>query len=115
MFVANYGSSNVTVIDAINNQVYIGNVAVGTNPTSLVDDSNDGLVFVANAGTKAISVITAANPGKPPTSGCAILGSSYRSNLFAPIGECNRDYSLERLRDNHSRKPCRGGHERRSR
>ncbi len=62
LFVANSGSSNVTVINTINNTVAVPNVGVGPDPVSLAFDSYDQSVFVASAGSVYVYVINATVP-----------------------------------------------------
>ena len=57
LFVANSGSSNVTVINTADNTVSFPSITVGSDPISLAFDPLDNLVFVANAGNAFLSVI----------------------------------------------------------
>lgn len=68
LFVANAGSSNVTVVDTLHNLVEIAGITVGTDPLSLAVDPKDNLVFVANGGTKAVSVLNISDLEGPVSS-----------------------------------------------
>ena len=57
LYVANSGSSNVTVINTADNTVSFPSFTVGSDPISLAFDPLDNLVFVANAGNAFLSVI----------------------------------------------------------
>ena len=56
VYVANYGSDTVSVIDGATDRL-IANISVGSNPTSLAYDSSDGDIYVANSGSVNASVI----------------------------------------------------------
>ena len=57
VFVANYGSNNVSVISDSTNTV-VATVPVGTNPYAIAYDSGTGEVFVGNQGSSNVSVIS---------------------------------------------------------
>jgi len=56
MYVANYGSNNVSVIRTSDNTV-IATISVGTNPIGVAYDSANGRMYVANNGSNTVSVI----------------------------------------------------------
>ena len=55
IYVANYGSANVSVISGTH---VIGTVSVGANPDYLVVDPRNGIVYVANYGSQTVSMIS---------------------------------------------------------
>jgi YVTN family beta-propeller protein len=57
LYVANYGSSNVTVISGSTNTT-VANIEVGLDPTSLYIDPVGGDVYVVNSGSDNVSVIS---------------------------------------------------------
>lgn len=56
VYITNYSSNNVSVIDA-QSQLVIATVSVGTNPDGIVHDGNNGKMYVSNFTTTNISVI----------------------------------------------------------
>src|SRR5713226_5548839 len=56
IYVANYGSSNVTVIDAANNNATT-QVTVGTNPGAVAINSVTNKIYVANGLSNNVTVI----------------------------------------------------------
>jgi len=57
VYVANWDSSNVTVIDGATGSI-VANVTVGSNPDALAIDGTAGEVYVANSGSSNVSVIS---------------------------------------------------------
>ncbi|HET6457517.1 MAG TPA: Ig-like domain repeat protein, partial [Nitrosopumilaceae archaeon] len=55
IYVTNYGSNTVSVIDGSNNVV--GSISVGAQPYGIVYDSYNGKIYVANYGSNTVSVI----------------------------------------------------------
>jgi YVTN family beta-propeller protein len=60
IYVANYGSDSVSVIDGTSNTV-VATVAVGIDPWAVAVNPNTNLVYVANEGSDNVSVIDGAN------------------------------------------------------
>ena len=60
VFVANYASGNVTIIDGVNDSV-IGTVNVGAYPQSIAVDSSNHKVFVASARGSTTTVLDGTN------------------------------------------------------
>jgi YVTN family beta-propeller protein len=56
VFVTNYGSNNVSVINATTDHV-VTNIPVGSTPDAVAYDAATGMVFVSNWGTANVSVI----------------------------------------------------------
>jgi len=67
VYVANYESNAVTVIDGATNQAWT--IAVGTNPYAIAVSASSNLVFIANRGSSSLSVIDPSKPfpTAPPT------------------------------------------------
>jgi len=61
LYVANYGSDNVTVIDSANNTVVVPSIGVGSGPTGIAYDATNGYLYVANSGSNNVTVIGSAN------------------------------------------------------
>lgn len=61
LFVADYGTSNVTVLNASSRQVVAVGIGVGSGPEDLAYDPSDGTVIVANSGSSTLSVLNASN------------------------------------------------------
>lgn len=59
VFVANYNSASVSVIDGASNQV-TGNISVGANPYDLCLNTINGRIYVSNYGAGTVSVIDGA-------------------------------------------------------
>ena len=61
VYVANYASSNISVIEAATNQV-VGTIASnGTNPRGIAANSNNGKVYFTNVTSNNVGVIDATN------------------------------------------------------
>jgi len=58
LYVANFGSDNVTVIQADTGSV-IKSIPVGSEPDAILFDADDGEVYVANNGSNNVSIIDA--------------------------------------------------------
>jgi len=60
IYVANYGTNTVSVINGANNSV-IANINVGYEPMGIAYDPSNGYIYVANEGSNDVSVINGAN------------------------------------------------------
>jgi YVTN family beta-propeller protein len=60
LYVANYVSDDVSVIDTVGNKVIGSPIPVGHNPYAIMVNSSDTLVYVANRGSRTVSVIDVA-------------------------------------------------------
>jgi YVTN family beta-propeller protein len=57
LYVANYGSNTVSVLDPPNNRSVIASIAVGAQPESLYLTADDLYLFVLNSGSNDVSVV----------------------------------------------------------
>ena len=60
VYVTNWLSANVTVINGATNTVAISSIQVGAFPMGIAYDSSDGYVYVANSGSNNVTVINGA-------------------------------------------------------
>ncbi len=61
VFVANYGSNNLTIIDGATQSISVAGLPVGESPVALTLDSEDQFVYVANSKSLNLSVVNASD------------------------------------------------------
>ena len=57
LYVANYYSNNVTVINGATNTAVVSSIAVGAFSTDIAYDTSNGYLYVTNAGSNNVTVI----------------------------------------------------------
>lgn len=65
VYVTNYESKSITVIDAANNYTIKATTAVGNNPEYLTLTPNGNILYVSNAGSGTVSVIDTTKSNYP--------------------------------------------------
>jgi YVTN family beta-propeller protein len=92
LYVANYGSDDVSVIDLSTNRA-VSKVTVGADPVAIAADPTNNRVFVANVGSSDLSVIGIADnqvdsrvrlDGRPSSVGVSTDGRYVYATLIAP-------------------------------
>jgi len=94
LFVANYASDNVSVINVTNDTV-VANVSVGSYPMAAVYDAGRGEVFVANYGSSNVSVINDATDTvvasvPVPLGPCSLAYDPAQGEVF--VAGCNGEF-----------------------
>ncbi len=79
LFVANYGSANLTVINTTGASV--GSVAVGTGPTSIAMDAS-GFLYVTNFGSANVTVVNDTGSSAPSDFTTIGVGTSPSDAVF---------------------------------
>ena len=58
VYVANYGSNTVSVIDGKTNQVVASDITVGQNPAGITVNPATNMVYVANSGSNTSNTVS---------------------------------------------------------
>lgn len=92
LFVANYGSDDVSVVDLSTNRI-VSKISVGKSPIAIAADPTNNRVFVANLGSSDLSVIGVVDgqiesrvrlDGRPSSVGVSVDGRLVYVTLTAP-------------------------------
>ena len=97
VYVTNYSSDTVSVIDGITQTVIGSPISVGTRPVGVIVSPDNSTVYVANSGSDTISVINAGNntvihtiPGVP----CMTLAIHPSGSFLYAAHIDNKKYEL---------------------
>jgi YVTN family beta-propeller protein len=81
IYVANYGSDTVSVIDGATNTILPVNLPTGTNPYAVALNTTTGRIFVANYTSDNVTIIQGPQPLQPFTIADAVLALKAAGGL----------------------------------